>query len=286
MRKFALFVGLALATCVSARGQEVPLAEVFGGYSYLNVDTNDLSSRQSANGWEATVSGNFNHWFAVEGDVAGYYKTILGVSVRDYSYTGGPRFNYRQIPSATLFAHTLVGGDHLSGSFAGSSASQDSLAVVLGGGLEWNVASHWAVRGSGDYVLTRHNILGAQSFTQNNFRASVGIVYLFGTTREADPRVERKTISSQQCVGSSEAASLGIAGCSTADGLRVSAVRPGSPASQAGIVPGDIVTRIDGRPVRSTEDIQTATAANTTGIVRIGYMIQGNFSTEREAKLR
>jgi hypothetical protein len=85
MRKFALVVGAVLGLCGSAFGQDVPRAEVFGGYSYLNIDTNGLSSRQSANGWEAAISGNFNNWFGVEGDVAGYYKTTAGVSVRDYS---------------------------------------------------------------------------------------------------------------------------------------------------------------------------------------------------------
>src|ERR1700691_3659321 len=49
-------------------------ADLFAGYSYVNIDTNGLTSRQNANGWEAAVSGNFNKWFAVEGDVSGYYK--------------------------------------------------------------------------------------------------------------------------------------------------------------------------------------------------------------------
>jgi len=52
--------------------QDYPKAEVYGDYSYVNIDTNGLSSRQSANGWEASVSGAFNKWFAVEGDVGGY----------------------------------------------------------------------------------------------------------------------------------------------------------------------------------------------------------------------
>src|ERR1700733_4341651 len=94
-------------------------ADLFAGYSYLNIDTNGLTPRQSANGWEASVSGNFNKWFAVEGDVSGYYKTYsidlaslnlstLDVTVTDYSYAAGPRINLRPI-----FFHALFGGDHL-----------------------------------------------------------------------------------------------------------------------------------------------------------------------------
>ena len=98
----AVSVSVLLWT-ISLAAQEYPRAEVFGGYSYLNIDTNNsLSSRQSANGWEASVSGNFTRIFAVEGSVAGYYKTYsidltsvgLGtpsVPVRDYAFLGGAK---------------------------------------------------------------------------------------------------------------------------------------------------------------------------------------------------
>ena len=76
MSKFAaailgtlLFIGIAC-------GQEIPRVEVFGGYSYVNATTvGILNNRQSANGWEASVSGNFNGQFALEGDVSAYYQT-------------------------------------------------------------------------------------------------------------------------------------------------------------------------------------------------------------------
>ena len=36
----------------------------------------------------------------------------------------------------------------------------------------------------GNYVLSRHSIFTGQTYTQNNFRASVGIVYRFGVAIE------------------------------------------------------------------------------------------------------
>lgn len=298
MRKFYFVVALALAVCGSALGQEVPRVEVFGGYSYLNIDTNGLSSRQSANGWEAAVSGNFNRWFAAEGDFGGYYRTesfdlsylglgTLDVNVHDYSFLAGPRINVRPV-----FFHALVGADRLTGSASGYSASQNSFAAALGGGVQWKVAPQWAVRASGDYVLTHHNIFGSSgaSYTQNNFRASIGIVYLFGGENESaprtgrTPRAERKQAPS--CVGSSEAALLGVVGCSADNGFRVTSVQSGSPAARAGIAPGDIVVSIDGRAVHDSREIETAIGANTSGAVKIGYMIRGNFLTEREVKVR
>jgi len=297
MRLGALTLVLGLAISCPVFAQDAPRVEVFGGYSYLNVDTNGLSSRQSANGWEASVSGNFNRWFAVEGSVAGYYKTYnvdlnlisagLGsfiVDVHDYSYMGGPRVNFRPV-----FVHALIGGDHLTGSALGFSASQDSFAAAFGGGVEWKVAPQWAIRGSGDYVLTRHNIFGSafQNFTQNNVRASVGVVYLFGGgVHRSTPRIDRDTTQRPISSDTSEAALLGVTGCSSSAGLTVASVRAGSPAAAAGISRGDVITSIDGRPVRNSREIETAIAANTSGTVKVSYMLKGNWLTEREVKVR
>jgi membrane-associated protease RseP (regulator of RpoE activity) len=277
--------------CGSVFGQDAPRVDVFGGYSYLNVDTNGLSSRQSANGWEASVSGNFNRLFAAEADFSGYYKTIpldltsvgfgvVDVNVTDFSFAGGPRVNFRP-----AFVHALFGVDHLTGSALGVSASQDSFAAILGGGIQWKVAPQWSVRAGADYVFTHHNFVAPlESFTQNNFRVSVGVVYSFGGGREVAPHGPRK-IAVPQCEGSSEAALLGVMGCGVSGGFKVTSVHSGSPAARAGITPGDIVATIDGRPVHSSNEIETAIAANTSGTIRVGYMIQGNYLTERDTKV-
>jgi Outer membrane protein beta-barrel domain/PDZ domain len=298
VRRFMFILGIALGLCAStsAFGQDAPQYEIFGGYSYLNADTNNLASpsRQSANGWEASVSWNYNKWFAAEGDFSGYYKSDIDVpdlgggtaSLHDFAFAPGPRINIRP-----AFFHALVGFDHLTGSAFGFSRSQDNFAAAFGGGIQWKVAPRWAVRASADYVLTRPNIyelldISGPAMTQNNFRASVGVVYLFGSTREPAPRTEQKTVASQPCAGSSEVTPLGVVGCGTDTGLRVTSVQSGSPAAQVGIVPGDIIASIDGRPVHNSNEIETAIAASTSGTIKIGYLIQGNWLTEREAKVR
>jgi len=314
MKGMVAAVLLMLVCAPSLWCQETPQVEIFGGYSYLNADTNNLASpsRQSANGWEASVSGNFNKWFALEGDFSGYYKTesvdtavllpelgvpAVNLNVHDYGYSGGPRFNFRP-----MFFHALVGGDHLTGSVSipsvgSGSASQDSFAAALGGGVEWKVAPHWAVRGSADYVLTRHNILNlipgvsGPDKTQNNFRASVGIVFLLGGIGESSPRESSQRVPSRkpnasECEAVSEAPILGVSGCATADGLKITLVQPGSPGVNAGINPGDIVVKIDGRPVQSGRDIELAIAASQTGTITVGYLIKGSWLTERSVKIR
>jgi len=155
-------------------------ADIFGGYSYLNLDTNGVTSRQNFNGWEASVAAHAYKWLALEGGVGGYYKTysynlgLLGnlkVSVHDYNFMGGPRVNYGR-----AFFHGLVGIDHLASSALGSSASENSLAAAFGGGAQWRIARDWSVRTSADYLLTRHTS-GLSRVMQNNIRVSAGVVY-------------------------------------------------------------------------------------------------------------
>lgn len=162
-------------------GRDFDRAEVFGGYSFLSVDGNG-TSRESFNGWEASGALNLLRRLAVEADLSGYYKglgTVQGVDVNahDYLFAAGPRLNWKP-----LFLHSLIGVDHATASTSGPastvSVSQNAFAAVLGGGIEWNLSRHWAIRPSVDYVLTRHGIPTA--VTQNDIRLGVGLAYGFG----------------------------------------------------------------------------------------------------------
>lgn len=289
---------VAIALCASSLWcQDIPKAEVFGGYSYVNIDTNNLSARQNANGWETSVSGNFNKWFAAEFDVNGYYKTYsistggllslpptVTIPVRDYSYLAGPRFNFRP-----LFVHALIGGDHLSASGLGLTASQDSLAGAFGGGVEVPVNRLISFRVSADYVFTRHNILGGPSVTQNNVRASAGIVFNLGRRRSAGASVMSPSATPQPVPNTSEAALLGVVGYATDYGLKVTSVQAGSPAEKIFIKPGDVISKIDGKDVKNGRDIESAVAASTTGTIKVSGFTQaaiGMISFEREIKVR
>ena len=281
MRICVLVLATVLCLCSPAFGQDTPRVEIFGGYSYLNLDTNNLSPRQSANGWETSVSSNINRLLAVEGDFAGYYKTyglgIVNVNVHDYSYAAGPRINFRPV-----FFHVLFGGDKLTGSALGLSASQTKFASAFGGGVQWKVAPHIAVRGSADYVLTHHNIFRGPNFTQNNIRASVGIVYTIGGTGQGSSRLRNQTSTVQrtssaqvqqasstpvQTRSTSEAALLGVSGYETESGFKITTIRPGTPAAQISLNPGDVILRVDGREVYSSREIEAAIAASTKPLI-------------------
>jgi hypothetical protein len=69
MRKFLLAMLLILSA--AALGQEAPKAEIFGGYSYANMQL--LSDRSGFNGWNASATVNINRWFGLTMDFGGAY---------------------------------------------------------------------------------------------------------------------------------------------------------------------------------------------------------------------
>jgi hypothetical protein len=121
VHRIALCVFATVVFSCLASAQDTPRGEIFGGYSYLNVDyqsgvpSSSPIPRQSANGWEVSPAFGVNRWLAIEGDFAGYYKNNVPFFVgfpnadfHDYSFTAGPRFNYRA-GTATAFVHALIG---------------------------------------------------------------------------------------------------------------------------------------------------------------------------------
>jgi outer membrane immunogenic protein len=308
VRKFAIILGITLGLCgsTSAFGQDVPRAEVFGGYSYLNFDTVGVTDRLNMNGWEASAAFNFNRWVGVEGDFSGHYKGncggVTGLTCKDLSFMGGPRFTYRR-DRITAFAHGLFGGDNGSLGLFHVSLSDTPFAWAAGGGVDYAVTKTISIRmGQVDYFMTRHlNDLGLAN--QNNIRVSAGIVFTFGGTREASSGARNQTGSAPTQTGrnqaagaptqtgpTSEAALLGVSGYATDAGFKITSVQAGTPAAQIYLNPGDIISNIDGREVHSSRDIESAIAASTSGTIKVSCLIQttavGMVHVEREVKVR
>jgi len=72
-----LFVVAGLLS-LTAAAQRV---EIFGGYQFTH-----LQPAFNANGWNASLTGNFKHVLGITGDFSGAYKQNLRV----YTYTVGP----------------------------------------------------------------------------------------------------------------------------------------------------------------------------------------------------
>lgn len=278
MRLLICSLCLLAVSCTPTRAQEIPAGEAFVGYSFASIDTNGLSNRQSANGFEAAISANANRYFAGEFDLSGAYKNILGVSISDYLYAGGLRVNFRPV-----FAHVLFGGDDLRGSYSGTSASQQSFATIFGGGIQQKITDRFSIRASADYVTTHHNILGGPRVDQNNFRVAAGIVFTFGRTHYGG-ETARSRMPDQPQAGE-QSALLGITGVPASTGVRVTVVRPGSPASRAAIEVNDIIFAINGNDVHSIRDIELEIGKAAASPIRINYLSKGIASVQSSVSI-
>jgi hypothetical protein len=171
-----LLFGLVL---LPATAEETPKAEVFGGYQYthVNVDVGGgLSSGFNFNGWNASLTGNFNKTFGVAGDFSGSYKTILGVSAKVYTYTFGPVVSLNHEGTVNPFVHALFGGAHASASFGGLGAGTNGFAMMMGGGVDAKVSPRLAVRViQADWVYYRFQ----GTSESKNVRISTGLVFRF-----------------------------------------------------------------------------------------------------------
>ena len=202
----ALCLPLLLLLIASVvRAQETPQYEVFAGGSYARQDLTDIKSINGL-GWHASLDGTANNWVSAVFDFSGYYsspKVNLGLSVpipidtSTYLYLFGPRFTYRKWHRLTPFAEALIGvaNSKFTASSVGltNAVSSTTFATGFGGGADYAISRGFAVRLlEVDYVPTRfreitvNTTTGQVGFngehrTQNNVRASVGIVLRFGS---------------------------------------------------------------------------------------------------------
>jgi opacity protein-like surface antigen len=169
---------------VSARAQDTPKVDIFAGYSYLreNPSTAGVSSF-SMNGGSASIAYNANNWLSGVADFGGYHSgDILGTGASGTisTYLFGPRISYRRHERITPFGEVLFGVAHASASVAGTSGSDNAFAMSVGGGFDYKLSTHLAIRPvKVDYLMTRFNETGTGGQTQNNLRVSTGIVFRF-----------------------------------------------------------------------------------------------------------
>jgi hypothetical protein len=166
MQKFLVlivFLGLLSFPLVA---QDYPKAEVFGGYQYLHLGN---GADVNANGWNVSLTGNFNNWFGVAGDFSGAYTNGGHV----YFYTGGPVVSLNSAGKVNPFVHGLFGGANFGG---GGGSSINAFNMMFGGGADVKVAGAFALRLiQADWVYYRNNGVGES----HNVRISTGIVLRF-----------------------------------------------------------------------------------------------------------
>ena len=173
-KKIFCAMSLAILALLPAKAQEVPKAEVFGGYSWAGGNFH---------GWNASLTGNITKRFGIVADFSGHYGSELDGSVlikKDaHSFLFGPRFSFRR-ERWTPFVYALFGATrfHESATIFGQklSASDTGFSSAFGGGLDVKVNDRIAIRAFQlDYF--RPNFFGE---THNRGRLAVGVVLRLG----------------------------------------------------------------------------------------------------------
>jgi opacity protein-like surface antigen len=195
---------------------QLPSGAVYGGYQYFRLDTGaeqdalnlaafgtgfpplNFGRSQNLHGWNFGLQENFTSWFGGVVDVGGAYATKklpvvqvgglneqLRARIHVHTIMAGPQFAYSRNRTFKPFVRALVGGafndvslNELVNNVAqGPEVSTDDsgFAFGAGGGTDIRLANHLSVRLAADYIRTFFF-----DDSQNNARATVGIVYHWG----------------------------------------------------------------------------------------------------------
>lgn len=201
--RLALMLSIfTLLACSFSVGQDSSKVQVFGGYSFLNLDNGGIAGGQldtvfgapggtfgtssSFNGWEAQLQFKAKKNIGIVADFSGNYGNLFtaasgsGVSglpsTQSYSFLFGPEISASR-GKISPFVHALFGVNRLSSSSTNSlsgvsflslpSVSDTAFAMALGGGVDYNINSKFGLRlGQFDYLYTGQNM---NTFANNIF---------------------------------------------------------------------------------------------------------------------
>src|ERR1700730_1674763 len=195
-----LAVMFAFATAAAAQEPPPPKWELFGGYSVFdpNADVHGelpgallpLSSRMEANprGVGLSVTYDFNRWLGLTLDTSTHWgsgESTLGRRIDDAAFSSlsvGPKITWRTTRFSP-FLEALVGDHRL---MPDAFHDIDKLGFMFGGGLDFNLSRHFALRLiRADYVYSNYQY-GAAAVTPRTeirgLRLQAGVNFTFGGT--------------------------------------------------------------------------------------------------------
>jgi len=156
MKKLLVAIALAGLFCVPAFAQDVPKAEVYGGFQFLIDDPQPM-------GFTGAVEFNLNEKVGI----VGQFGLLRKYGISTYEFVGGPRFGYRG-DKVRVFFHALAGGFN--------TPYKTYFVVSPGGGLDININKNVAIRAAQ---------VDALMFFQDDFEMDLqysgGIVFKIGS---------------------------------------------------------------------------------------------------------
>ena len=199
MKKHFVWFACLILFAIHMAAQDIPKAEVYGGYTYLRFNATAPVNAFSANGGQGSFQYNFTHWLGFVAELGGVHNASLTVAGSQtlhpdqtaFTYLFGPRFSINKGGVVSPFFEFFGGGFHNSRSFNlpnslfasgippsitgvtvtnlgnGTSkfaSTQNAAALALGGGVDIRLSHRIALRPIElDYVPTnfsRFNIPG------------------------------------------------------------------------------------------------------------------------------
>ena len=171
-----------------SQGQEEPALEAFVGYSNLRVRPADPGLGYfNLQGGDVQGALRLSKWFGAVADIGAYAtghqpSQTVGIDIHGtaVSYLFGPRVSYRHWSRVTPFGQVLFGVGHSGAGLFATLGAQNAFALSVGGGVDFRVKEHWAIRPIAiDYLRTRFSEQNDGTLVQNNTRYSTGIVFRF-----------------------------------------------------------------------------------------------------------
>ena len=187
----------------------------------------------------------------------------------------GNPFDLRSTVTAGIVSAKGRSIDILDDSYSIESFIQTDAAVNPGNSGGALVNTRGQLMGINTAIITRSGRYEGYSFAVPSSLASkvVDDLIEFGTVQHALLGIELVDLDNAQ------SEELGLA---TADGVYVRKVAPRSGAADAGLLPGDVVVRIEDVPIRSVPELKETIGRFRPGAtVRLGYFRGGQLSTVR-----
>jgi S1-C subfamily serine protease len=148
------------------------------------------------------------------------------------------------------------------------------------------------VEGGGDYLVTRHNLLGGSAITQNHVRAYAGVVFTFGSKGASAEQVPEPSAAPTRAARPAPAPRIASAGMKVAvleisvragrvEGAEITDLAPNGVGALVGLHPGDVINAVKGKTVKTPMELVMDLSNWKAGEkVRIGYMLHGQWQAE------
>lgn len=169
--------------------------EIFGGYAYMHRDMS-MVAPSGVHGWDASANWRFHRWLGLTADFSGFYPGLpccasssSAVGAMTNNFLFGPQVSLRR-PRFSPFARFLMGYTHLYPANTGALSvelftSDNSFTLAAGGGVDYSLTRHFALRGQADWLHSGFVLLSSfqpgRHYPPNDnvVRISTGVVLRF-----------------------------------------------------------------------------------------------------------